>query len=101
MDLTFLSGTPTDTIAVMGMVIAVLLSLIGWAVWLVFSGRLVARSHLEDAQKTADLFERAWNKSQETQAEFAAQLSRVEELTSTFNHFIESLPKRSRDDLAT
>ena len=66
--------------------------LLGWVIWLVLTGHLVPRSQLEDAQKTADRFEHAWQITQENQSNLTEVLGEMAVLTETFAHFIDSLP---------
>lgn len=73
-------------------ILGFLLCLLSWVIWLVLTGRLVPRSQLEDAQKTADRFEHAWQITQENQGNLAAAIVEVGTLTKTFAHFIDSLP---------
>jgi hypothetical protein len=73
-------------------ILGFLLVIVGWVIWLVLSGRLVPRSQLEDAQKTADRFEHAWQITQENQSNLTDVLSEMGVLADTFAHFIDSLP---------
>lgn len=73
-------------------ILGTLLVIVMWVIWLVLSGRLVPRSQLEDAQKTADRFEHAWEVTQENQKNLADAITDIGALTNTFAHFIDSLP---------
>lgn len=89
MDLASLPVAPVATI------IGFLLTVIGWVLFLILTGRLVTRSQLEDAQKNADRFEHAWQISQETQSGSHEVLSKLGVLTTTFAHYLDSLPRNS------
>ena len=58
-----------------------------------FKGEFVHRRHLESVQKVADSWQHAWDVSQQTQAEQAAAINRMTELSDVFEHFIKSLPR--------
>lgn len=81
--------------------VVLLLMVIGFLLWLHFSGRWVHKSRVEDAQKVADRFQRAWEVSQETQSVLSDTATKLGILTNTFAHFIESLPPSAASQSTT
>jgi len=75
-----------------GGIAVLLLSLIILIVRAYVNGDIVPRKQLEDAQKNADRFERAWETSQNNHAAFGEAVTKLGVLTQTFAHFLASLP---------
>lgn len=55
-------------------------------------GDITTRKHLEQVQKLADTFKDAWVADQQIKADLASAVARMETLSDTFEHFINSLP---------
>lgn len=72
--------------------VVVLLLVIGFLLWQYFSGRWVHKSRVEEAQKVADRFERAWEVGQENQSVLSDAIAKIGPMQATFAHFLESIP---------
>lgn len=81
-----------------GGIAVLLLSLVVLVIRAYINGDIVSRKQLEDTQKNADRFERAWETSQNTTAAFGEAVSQLGVLNETFAHFLASLPNTPGDE---
>jgi hypothetical protein len=86
-------GVPASVLTVGG--------LLGLAVLLVLTGRLVPRRTLVDKIAEAERWREAYEHAEEARAEQAEQIGELVELARTTHAAIASLPRRRSDDVAT
>lgn len=71
-----------------GLVLGILI----YVVLLVLKGDLVTRKSADQIQKTSDMWQSAWQATQQVSEKQAATLERLVVLTDTLDHFLTSLP---------
>lgn len=81
-------------------VLGILVGLLVFVVLQIFRGELVPRKQVDQVQKIADTYQRAWENSQQTNVtlsvtleQFTGLVARMEPLAETMEHVLESLPK--------
>jgi hypothetical protein len=67
--------------------------LLSLAVWLIFTGRLVPRSTVDDIRRQRDRWEQAARDSEDARAEDRAQTRQLLEVAHVMEHVLTSLPR--------